>query len=208
MKTIHLRYRVIDEDYASAVVCFLCDLSPDFYLISLEEKPENVHMHIMVKIDDELTTSDFRRLRPDLRELCSEEGNGQYSLSFVKDEDSMGRYICKDGNIVCSSMDLTNWIKTSYKKYDKKDFAIELESLRIKFVTPVKSIDRDQYYSVNWLFKEMLKLKIKYNQKINRNLMEQLVLQWYCQQCDEHLENIADNMSNKFFENYILGHRM
>lgn len=205
MFATHIRVRYDDiERFASYFE------TSDKYIISKEYKPDNTHLHALVYLSEDQISSRFKKFRPDFLKHFNIQGNKMYSIKLAKEEESLKRYILKESDEVkykgFTQEEIELYKEQSYKKFKKEDFASELESLRLKFLTPERLIDGSldlSYRSTQWLFEQLIELKIKYNQKINKGHLDMIVLQFYCQQTKSNLTQVSREFNKEFEIRYL-----
>lgn len=152
------------------------------------ERPHYQGYYILSNKDNNLQM--FRKW---LKRIFNLEGNGDYSLSKVRNSDDYKKYIIKEHNWRQSGFDvqrLTALQLISYPK--KKKFQEELDELEIRF------LQEDMDYSL-YLF-EFFKLKGKYRQVINTNYAKQRLLMLISRKDDKKLLKISQNIAQSIKE--------
>lgn len=204
----HFRMKITSENGIQDVAQYFQD-NFDRYILAGEFKPGNDHIHVLFDLTEEDVSSRFRMFRPKILEQFKIKGNKDYSLSICKDLEATKRYILKEGldHVKYKGYtpeDIELWSNQSYKKFSKNDFARDLENLRLEFLKPTAStINGSSFHSSEWLFSQLLRLKAKYNQKINTTNLEQIVLLYLSQQSEENLNNLAQGMDTNFRRKYF-----
>lgn len=164
--------------YTRKAVIEWLDSGIDPYIISTESSSkgeEHYHLLIFSNLSEEAVREDVKEFVYfywPKNERGRGFGNKQYNFQVVEDFMAYGKYLCKDGDIQYSLSINPKFItyckQKSYKKFDKKTFQTEFESIRDEYKTGI--------HRVLWFMTEYAKLKAKYRQSINMQHIYQVAL--------------------------------
>lgn len=149
------------------------------YIISTEVG-ERQHYHVCLsepagRLDTLFGKNDFNVIRHRLKkELELPAGNGALSIKGVRNVEAMKRYVLKDGSYIYKGYtedEVKMLYLTSYKKYDKKQFAIDVDEIRTQYLE-----NKLSYYDACDSYVE---LKLMYNFRPRYNDDIGVVQGWY-----------------------------
>lgn len=146
-------------------------------LIISKEEAASDHYHILVYSDDENVKNRRQNFRNFIKKLTDKGGNAGYAITETKEgtEKRLEQYVLKDG-LFKSQGFLDDYIKQrlllSYKKYSKDEFGDKFNSILEDYLTD--KID-DYEFMDQWM-----KLKISFNQVLNKAGMQSLFRMYYC----------------------------
>lgn len=168
------------------------------WIISIEkENTPDQHYHII--IDPESSTSADVSFNKDIkfwRKLLVEEvfpelpikipsGNKGYSLTW-NETDNIFPYTLKDGQFwynIYTKEQIDQWTKASYRKYTKNDFTVDLEKIRVEFMTTDMCI--------NDAIMKYIQLKLQYKQTININNISTFMRGWFYAKNPKDVRDLA-----------------
>lgn len=162
------------------------------YLISVEKEntPEQ-HFHILLEWEDKL-----EKIGEYLREYDSTiKGNKCFSASWMKSKNVFA-YVVKDKKFAdkgFSEAEIKTFVKVSYKKYDREEFAKQLNKLVDDYLLNDKSTIDDFIY-------KMILLKVDYKQIIDRSYIEKYATMVECRKRNVLIGDIAIRVKNRIYD--------
>lgn len=165
------------------------------FIIS-EEHANREHFHLLILS----TESNKKNIKQNLRNLLKQNypemlGNESYSISETKTGtvNKMAAYTVKDDNFIYygfAEAEIEFFQKLSYKKFDKKEFAIEMDKLQQEYL-------KDPFKDVNWFIQEYIRLKVLYNQVPRKQLICDQALLMFCKKnplnTTQYIESVQDS---------------
>lgn len=162
LKTLHIR--MTTNKTIKDIETFILTLTPLTYLISQEGfKEDHTHYHILVQSQSKDDNSNTR-LRKAINTKLGLKGNGQFSISTVRNEKQLMKYILKDGGPIARKGipdEVIEVMKKCSSKKGTKNLSADLSILEEKYFQGI--------YSFNKFGEEYIKLKIAYNQNLYSN---------------------------------------
>lgn len=163
----------------------------DTYIISEEiSKKKVVHFHCLVCNLHKKVDNDIEKFREIFKEKFPFLNSGHmYNLAIIKNEDKYISYILKEHDslesdkLVLKGVNqefLLSMFVYKYKKFDKRRFVEEMESIEMEYIKRYVTIKPMKDWE---LLKALCEVRIKYNQTINWPYMCQYTEKIICK-CD------------------------
>lgn len=162
------------------------------YLISVEKEntPEQ-HFHILVEWENKLD-----KIGEYLRQYDNTiKGNKCFSASWMRSTNVFA-YVVKDKKFCdggFTNEEIKSFLKVSYKKYDREEFAKQLNQLVDEYLLNDKAV-------ITSFISKMICLKIDYKQIIDRSYIEKYATMVECRKRKSLIDDISLRISDKIFD--------